>query len=308
MTDSKKEPNFIKDVLWKKWIHGSYRFIRNILIPYDIEIEKSITVKTPFSLTPYITILSVIVLLYSASQTHFSIPFIFERLTGLGNTVYVTQPPTAIQYFILYYLPPDWSVVSDIANPLIETVQMAFLGSLIGSILALPAAILASSNIVKSQYILVPVRLFLSFLRTLPIIIYASLFVLMVGFGALPGVMAIIVFTFSIVAKMLFERIETVDMGPYEAIQSTGATKLQSFMAAIMPQILPNFYSMSLYTFEINVRYAAILGYVGAGGIGEYLNQTFEVNKAGVLPILLFIWIIVVIIETTSRFLRRRFS
>lgn len=308
MTNSKKDTNFIKDTLWKKWIYGSFRFVRNFLVPYDIKIDNSVIVKTPFSIAPYVMIVSILVLLYSAQQTHFSIPFIFERLTGLGNTVYVTQPPTAVEYFILYYLPPDWSVVSDIAKPLIETIQMAFLGSLIGSILALPVAILASSNIVKSRYILVPVRLFLSFLRTLPIIIYASLFVLMVGFGALPGVMAIIVFTFSIVAKMLFERIETVDMGPYEAIQSTGATKIQSFMVSIMPQILPSFYSMSLYTFEINVRYAAILGYVGAGGIGEYLNETFEINKAGVLPILLFIWIIVVIIETTSRFLRRRFS
>ena len=107
---------------------------------------------------------------------------------------------------------------------------------------------------------------------------------------------------------MLFERIETVDMGPYEAIQSTGATKLQSFMAAIMPQILPSFYSMSLYTFEINVRYAAILGYVGAGGIGKYMNDNFETNKYSVVPILLFIWIVVVVIEMTSKSLRRRFS
>jgi phosphonate transport system permease protein len=218
------------------------------------------------------------------------------------------RPPTAIEYFLQTYLPMDWSVLPDIKNPLIETLQMAFVGSFIGSALALPAAILASSNIVKSNYVLVPVRLVLSFLRTLPIIIYASLFVLVVGLGALPGILAIIVFTFSIVAKMLFERIETVDMGAYEAIQSTGATKLQSFTTAIMPQILPSFYSMSLYAFEINVRYAAILGYVGAGGIGDYLNKTFEANKQGVLTVLLFIWIVVVLIELTSKQLRRRFS
>ncbi len=312
MESNSKPKNKFIDVVWNKGLLRIYRFVRNIFIPYDIEIDKNIIVKTPFSFFPFILIVLIYLTYISAVKTHFSIPFIWERVTGLGNTPYVMRPLTAIEYFMQTYFPVDWSVIPELTNPLIETIQMAFVGSLIGSALALPAAVLASSNIVKSNYVLVPVRLFLSFLRTLPIIIYASLFVFIVGFGAFPGIMAIIVFTFSIVAKMLFERIETVDMGPYEAIESTGATKVQAFTTAIMPQILPSFYSMSLYAFEINVRYAAILGYVGAGGIGDYLNKTMDANIAqethGVLVVLLFIWIVVIIIEMTSKFLRRRFA
>ena len=102
MNNKERNKRFLIDVVWKKWIYGTYKFIRNIFIPYDIEIEDSILVKTPFSFTPYITVILLVVLYYAASFTHFSIPFIFERITGIGNTVYVTQPPTAIEYFIKY--------------------------------------------------------------------------------------------------------------------------------------------------------------------------------------------------------------
>ena len=106
---------------------------------------------------------------------------------------------------------------------------------------------------------------------------------------------------------MLYEKIETVDMGPFEAMEAVGATRLKAFIGAIMPQILPSYLSICLYTFEINVRYAAILGYVGAGGIGLILNEKIgwrEYDKLGMILIMLFIT--VVIIENVSKYIRER--
>ena len=94
-----------------------------------------------------------------------------------------------------------------------------------------------------------------------------------IGFGVLAGTVAIMIFTFAIMSKMLYERIETIDMGAYLAIEATGATKTRAFFTAVIPQIMGTYLSLSLYSFEINIRYAAILGYVGAGGIGVILNN-----------------------------------
>ena len=119
--------------------------------------------------------------------------------------------------------------------------------------------------------------------------------------------MAISIFTFGIVTKMLYERIETVDMGPFEAMEAVGATRVKAFVGAIMPQIMPSYLSICLYSLEINVRAAAILGYVGAGGIGLILNEKIgwrEYDKVGMILLMLFIT--VVIIENISKYIRER--
>ena len=109
---------------------------------------------------------------------------------------------------------------------------------------------------------------------------------------------------------MLYERIETLDLGAYEAIESTGASKIRAFMVALMPSIAPIFYSISLYAFEINIRYAAILGYVGAGGIGFILDDSMKNpgKNDQTIVIVIFIFFTVIVIESISRALRRRLS
>ncbi|MBE6049104.1 MAG: ABC transporter permease subunit [Clostridium sp.] len=122
-------------------------------------------------------------------------------------------------------------------------------------------------------------------------------------------ILAISIFTFGIVAKMIYEKIETIDMGAFEAMEAAGATKLQAFCSAIMPQILPTYLSTCLYSFEINVRYATILGYVGAGGISLILNEKIgwrEYDKIGMILVMLFIT--VVLIEYTSKYIREKLS
>jgi phosphonate transport system permease protein len=195
----------------------------------------------------------VFVLYFAVQATNFSLIVLFQKLFGVGYGNYEYRPLTAWSYLTTYYFPIDYGYWTEVISPLLETIQMSFLGSFIGSALALPAAFFASSNINKNKFLLVFTRSILSVFRTLPIIIYAALFVLVLGKGAFPGTLAITVFTFSIVAKMLFEKIETIDMNSYEAIQSTGANKVKSFVVAILPQILPSYYSMSLYAFEINI-------------------------------------------------------
>ncbi len=212
-------------------------------------------------------------------------------------------------------LKPDWTyferVISvegfSITGPLIDTIQMSFLGSVIGVLLALPAAILSSSNINKFKPLLVLVRFFLSIVRTLPVLVYAAILAFIFGYGPIPGVIAITIFTFAIMSKMLYEKIETIDMGAYTALEATGATKVQAFFRAVIPQIMGTYLSLSLYSFEINIRYAAILGYVGAGGIGILLDERMQLRHYDdVIVVLIVLFFTVLAIENLSRYLRRR--
>lgn len=208
---------------------------------------------------------------------------------------------------LIKMLKPNWSYAGNVTKPMIDTIQMSLLGSFIGSFLALPIAIVSSSNINKFAPLLYGVRLFLSLVRTLPVLIYAAIIAYITGFGTLPGTLAITIFTFAIVSKMLYEKIETIDMNAFIALEATGATKTQSFFRAVVPQIMGSFLSLTLYSFEINIRYAAILGYVGAGGIGLLLNDRMQWRQYGdVVVVLIILFVVVLSIETTSRYIRRR--
>lgn len=127
------------------------------------------------------------------------------------------------------------------------------------------------------------------------------------GLGTLAGTTAIAVFTFAYIGKILYEEIETVDMGAFEAMEAMGSTKVRAFISSIVPQVLPSYLSNCLFCFEGNVRYASILGYVGAGGLGLILNEKIgwrEYSSVGM--ILLALFVTVFIIESISRAARKR--
>ena len=135
------------------------------------------------------------------------------------------------------------------------------------------------------------------------------LIALVFGLGTFAGTLAISVFTFGIVAKMLYESIETIDMGPFEAMEAMGANKFQAFWSACVPQILPVYLSHSLYCFEMNVRASAILGYVGAGGLGITINERIGWRDyEGLGMVLLTLFVVVVAIEFLSEYLRGKLS
>ena len=215
------------------------------------------------------------------------------------------------QFFVILeqMFPPDMNYLNSIWGPLFDTIKMSLLGSAIGAVVAIPFAILAASNVVHNKIIITITRLFLSLVRTMPTLVIALIATYIFGLGTVAGTTAIAVFTFAYIGKLLYEQIETVDMGAYEAMESFGATKLRSFVAAIMPQVLPSYIANCLFCFEGNVRYAAILGYVGAGGLGLILNEKIgwrEYPSVGMILITLFIT--VMLIEAFSHYLRKKLT
>ncbi|MDD6352399.1 MAG: phosphonate ABC transporter, permease protein PhnE [Lachnospiraceae bacterium] len=203
--------------------------------------------------------------------------------------------------------PPDTKYMAKVWGPLMDTIKMSLIGSFIGSVVVIPFAFLASSNIVRSRVVNVITKLFLSIVRTLPTLVIALVATNIWGLGTIAGSIAIGVFSFAYIGKILYEEIETADMGSFEAMEAMGCTKPQAFMKAIIPQVMPTYLSQSLFNFEGNVRYAAILGYIGAGGLGLILNERVAWRAyPSVGMILVALYITVFIIETISRAIRKR--
>ena len=230
------------------------------------------------------------------------------RITGFNFSVLVKKGSKFFDILKAMF-PPNTAYLGKIWQPLLDTIKMSFLGSFIGAMLAIPFAIAAASNIVTNRVVVFLVRLFLSLVRTLPTLVCALIATYIFGLGTMAGTCAIAVFTFAYVGKQLFEIIETVDMGPYEAMEALGATKLRAFVTAVFPQVLPTYLSVSLFCLEGNVRYASILGYVGAGGLGLIMNEKIgwrEYDSLGMILIVLFVT--VMIIEAVSHALRKRLT
>ena len=215
------------------------------------------------------------------------------------------------QFFVILgrMIPPNWAYYDKVIPPLVATIMMSIIGTLIGAFLSLPFAFLSANNIIMNKIILNTIRGSFSIFRTLPVLVYALVFRFIYGPGAFAGTLAIALFTFTIMTKMLYELIETMDMGPFEAIESNGSSRIKAFRVAILPDILGQYISLILYNFEMNVRSAAILGYVGAGGIGMLMNEKLalrEYDKLGL--ILLFLLITVYLIESVSRTVRGKLN
>lgn len=215
------------------------------------------------------------------------------------------------EFFVILnqMFPPNTSYATNVWEPLFDTIKMSVLGSMIGALAAIPFSVLASSNIIKNRVVIGIVRIFFSIVRTLPTLVTALIATYVFGLGTLAGMVAIAVFTFAYVGKLLYEQIETVDMGAYEAMESLGATKFHAFLYAVAPQVLPAYISNCLFCFEGNVRYASILGYVGAGGLGMILNEKIgwrEYDKVGMILFMLFVTVMV--IEYVSHAIRKKLT
>ena len=264
--------------------------------PETITLKNGHTVQRPRSRTPLIAAIVVLVLGLSIRVTGFDLGIIARRANQLTK-------------ILSQIFQPDPAFFKNVIPPLLDTIKMSIMGSVIGSLLALPYAVAASANINRSVPLLAVLRFLLNIVRTLPTLVIASICALIFGLGTFAGTVAITIFTFGIVTKMLYESIETVNMGAFEALESAGANKFQAFWSAVFPQILPTYLSHCLYSFEINVRAASILGYVGAGGLGILIDERIgwrDYNGLG--TVLLTLFIAVFIIENLSQFLRSKLS
>lgn len=209
-------------------------------------------------------------------------------------------------------LHPDWSYVylpdgEDLLRGLLDTLAISILGTFISAILCVPFAFWAAANMSNLRAVSGAGKFFLSLIRTFPEIVMAILFIKAVGPGAYAGVLALGLHSIGMLGKLFSEVIENMDLGPTEALTACGANRLQTLRFAVIPQVLPEFLSLSLYRFEINVRSATILGLIGAGGIGTPLVFALEArhwNRVGI--ILLGIIVMVSLIDLISGFIRKR--
>ena len=267
-----------------------------IFKPEQITLPNGHTALRPRSRTPLIAAVVIFALALSVRVTGFDLSIILRRANQLTK-------------ILGQIFQPDPSFFEKVVSPLFDTIKMSILGSVIGCVLALPYAVAASANINRSKPLLAALRFVLNIVRTLPTLVIASICALVFGLGTFAGTVAIVVFTFGVVTKMLYESIETVNMGAFEALESAGANKFQAFWSAVFPQILPTYLSHCLYSFEMNVRAASILGYVGAGGLGILIDERIgwrDYNGLG--TVLLTLFVAVFVIENLSQFLRSKLS
>lgn len=188
-----------------------------------------------------------------------------------------------------------------------ETLMMAYVGTLLGALGAVMLCFMASQNITRSTPVVFMTRRFLEFSRTMPELVFALFFVIAFGLGPMAGVLAIAIHTMGALGKLFAEVVENVDMKPVQGVVSTGGNWLQKIRFAVLPQVLSNFASYALLRFEINVRGAAVLGFVGAGGIGETLISAIrKFYYTDVSALLVLIILTVVIIDTLTEKLRHQ--
>jgi phosphonate transport system permease protein len=188
-----------------------------------------------------------------------------------------------------------------------ETLLIAYLGTIVGVVGGFLLCFIAAANLVRSRTTLFFARRFLEFCRTVPEIVFALIFVVAFGLGPLPGILAIAIHTVGALGKLFYEVVENIDMKPVDGLAATGATWTETVRFAVVPQVLSNFASYALLRFEINVRGAAIMGFVGAGGIGqELLAAIRKFYYSDVSALLLMIVVTVSLIDIATDRLRQR--
>lgn len=203
--------------------------------------------------------------------------------------------------------PPRWSYLPRIVQPLIETLHIATLGTMIAIVFALPVAFLAARNTTYNQATWLIGRAMLVMSRSINTVIWGLLFVAIFGPGPVAGICAVAARSIGFIAKLVAEAIEEVDAGQIEAVESTGASTLQVYGVAILPQILPVLIGTSIYRWDINVRESSVLGFVGAGGIGLLLYASInQFAWSQAIVILIAILGIVIISEALSAYVRSR--
>ncbi|SMF77598.1 phosphonate transport system permease protein [Tistlia consotensis] len=203
--------------------------------------------------------------------------------------------------------PPDWSRLPDALWPALETVDIAIFGTVFAVLLAAPLAILAAANVTPARPFYYLARGIIALTRAVPDLVWALLFVTAVGLGPFPGALALAVHSVGMLGRLFAEVVEDMDMGPVEALTTTGASRLQVFTHAVLPGVLPSLLGISLYRFDENLRSSLVLGFVGAGGIGFQLLTAMNLFQYRTVSLLLIIvFVLVMSAERISALLRAR--
>jgi phosphonate transport system permease protein len=242
------------------------------------------------------------------------------------GTLFGREGLRQIATYVAKLFPPDLSsaAIRDAGAGALETFAISFVGSLLSVAIALPLSVVATRTMLFRGVLyegraLGPVeravrvgvfalaKSLLNVLRTIPEIVWALIFVFMVGLGPFPGVLALGFHTGGVLGKLFGEVLEDVDPAPVEALQATGASRLRVLLYGVLPQALPQFVSYALYRWEVNIRAAAIMGFVGAGGLGQRIHIAISLfHEHQLLTLILAIYAIVTLVDALSAWLRAR--
>ncbi len=229
---------------------------------------------------------------------------------GMGvRWEWVADSPAQLADLFVRMVPPDWAFTGALVNPLVQTVNIATLGTAAAVLLALPVAFLAALNTTFNRGTYLLARLLIVVSRSVDSLIWALIFIIIVGPGSLAGALAVGVRSLGFVAKLFAEGIEEIDRGQVEAVTATGAGRFHVLLYGIVPQIRPVFAGVCMFRWDINIRESTVLGIVGAGGIGFVLNEAIlGLEWARVSLILLVILGVVALSEVASAWIRRRLA
>lgn len=232
------------------------------------------------------------------------------------NVVALSQSGPQLMEFLDRMFPPDLSWSTSEARPFSPplrlagqavaiTLQISFLGTALGAIVALLLGFLASENLTP-HWLHHSVKMGLAVLRSIPVIVLALLFVGAVGLGAFPGVLAIAIHSIGMLGKLFAEECESVDPGIWEAMDSAGANWFQKIRFAIWPQVAPQIFSLILFRVDMNIRESAVLGFVGVAGLGLWIeNYRRAFDYQSVATMVVVTMLVVLVIEQVSIYIRR---
>ena len=229
-------------------------------------------------------------------------------LSRLGVTwSYVADAPSQVGDLLGRMFPPEWSFAGALVEPLVQTINIATLGTAVAVVLSIPIALLAARNTTPNRATYALGRVVMVVSRSVDTLIWALIFIIVVGPGSLAGVLAVAIRSIGFVSKLFAEGIEEIDVGQVEAVTATGASRNQTVLYAIVPQVRPVFAGVCVYRWDINVRESTVLGIVGAGGLGFALNEAIlglEWSSVGL--ILVVVLAVVVVSEALSAYVRKR--
>lgn len=234
---------------------------------------------------------------------------VFSYYTGLFDPVRLYEGIPSIFQLMFEGLPPDFSEGLTWLMPLLDTVAMSIAGTALAVILAMPLGFLGARNTAPNTIVYQFARATLNVLRSIPELIMGIIFVAAVGFGALPGVLALGLHSVGMVGKFISESIEHVADEPIEAARAAGASPLQVISHGVYPQVLPQIADVTIYRWEYNFRASTVMGMVGAGGIGfELMGSLRLMQYAEVSAILIVILACVTLVDGIGIFLRKKFK
>ncbi|NYT35317.1 phosphonate ABC transporter, permease protein PhnE [Allopusillimonas soli] len=255
--------------------------------------------KYPQSLYRYCALLLVLAFLAYAIQ---ALNIDLARLSGFFGRLG--------ELFSQRYYPPDLDYIMrpKYLHSVIETLQMSYLAAVLGIVISVPVSWLASYNMSPWKRVGYPLaRLFIMGCRSVHEMIWTILLVAILGYGFLPGVLALTLFCIGFTGKLFSEAIEKIKRGPVEAVRATGAGELSVFVYAVLPQVRVAWAGISVYTWDVVFRAATVVGFFGAGGMGWYLRESMQLTALhDVAAILLSIIIVVIISEVLSAWVRKR--